>query len=195
MSAAGSELGTSFLLAGDFFFFWASEEGSRCKITGLRDSYSFELELRVLLAFCCEMKWGAMSGRRQAALGSTPRGYLTPSKSAFVFPRRSYLQIHPFVCYQKPLCSITSTCFTRHTVALATEGHFETLKERQCCGVFFPKNFPSRWPLEAGIGVNDGSAQGFSWASAFTVSSKVCWEWSIWADGNGALTSSDILSC
>lgn len=140
-AAAAQSLELHFSSPGIFYFlfFWASEEGSRCEITGLRDSYSFDLELRVLLAFCCEMKWGATSGRRRAASCRTPPGYLTPSTSAFVFPAPlvpadSSLRLFS---KKKPSCFITSTCFTRHAVALATEGHFETLKERQCCVGFF----------------------------------------------------------
>lgn len=61
-----------------FFFPIASEEGSRCKITGLPESGRFELELRV------RSSRGMKSCRRLGALCWSSRGYLGPSQAGFV---------------------------------------------------------------------------------------------------------------
>ena len=64
-----------------WILFLASEEGSRCKITGLPESNSLGLELRLLP---CEMKCCTPLGRRLGALWWSSWGYLTLSKAGFV---------------------------------------------------------------------------------------------------------------
>ncbi len=78
-----------------WILFLPSEEGRRCKITGLPESNSLELELRLLP---CEMKCCTPLGRRLGALWLSSWGYLTLSKAGFVLCG-SYLQPPPLsVC-------------------------------------------------------------------------------------------------
>lgn len=124
-----------------WILFLALEEGSRCKITGLLESDSFELELRLL---SCEMKCCTPLGRRLGALWLSSWG-LNLSKAGFVLYAAYTSSLLPSFCLYI-LSVLSQAPGFRDIVALATREYLETLKEWQ--KVFVRKNFFTRWHLQ-----------------------------------------------